>query len=312
MIYVRFILLIISSLILFTSCNSSISNQNSSNQTGVINTQKNEKIINITVSILPQKYFVEKIGGDRVKINVMVKPGASYHTYEPLPQQLREISQAQAYITIGDAFENAWLDKIKSANPKMLIVDSTKGINKIEISDHDHHNEEEKHDDNDSEKNLDPHVWLSPQLVKIQAQNIYQILSQLDPENQEEYQTNLDKFITEIEQLDQQIKNNLAEIKNRKFMVFHPSWGYFAREYNLEQIPIEVGGQEPSASELANLISLAKQENIKVIFAQPEFSDKSAKTIAQEINGKVLLISPLAENWADNLLKISEVFADSL
>ncbi len=149
-------------------------------------------------------------------------------------------------------------------------------------------------------------------MVKIQAENIYQGLIKLDADNQQQYEQNLRQFQEKIDQLDQQIKENLADINNRKFIVFHPAWGYFADQYNLEQIPIEVGGQEPSVAELAELITIAKEENIRIIFAQPEFSTKQAKTIAQEINGEVLLINVLAPDWTNNLLQVSQTFAQVL
>ncbi len=294
-------------------------------------TKTNSEPIDITVSILPQKYFIEKIGGNLVKVNIMVEPGASPATYEPKPQQMKALSEAEAYVSIGVPFEKAWMEKIKSANPQMLVIDSAKGIERMEMVDHHHHEETEaEHDhnhhhdhDHEAEKaakkghhqgaeTLDPHIWLSPQLVKIQAENIYQSLVNIDPENEAKYQANLAQFLTEIDQLDQQIKQNLAGIENRQFLVFHPSWGYFARDYDLEQISIEVGGQEPSAAELGAIVKEAEEENIKVIFAQPEFSTQSAETIAQEIGGKVLLITPLAPDWSNNLLQVSQTFAEVL
>lgn len=287
------------------------------------------ELLDITVSILPQEYFVEKIGGDRVEVNVMVQPGEEPATYEPKPQQLKDLSEAEAYVSIGVPFENAWMDKIQSANAQMLVIDSAQGIERLEMAAHHHHDEdhieeaehdehgheeehehEEKHDH--AEGTLDPHIWLSPQRVKIQAQNIYQGLVTIDPENEATYQANLTQFLGDIDQLDQQIKQNLAGVENREFIVFHPAWGYFAQDYDLEQVPIEVGGQEPSAAELGELIQQAKAENIKVIFAQPEFSTKSAETIATEIAGEVLLITPLAPNWSENLLQVSQTFADVL
>ncbi len=274
------------------------------------NKGKNQPL-EITVSIPPQEYFVKKIGGDRLNVNVMVSPGDNYHVYEPKPQQLTQISKSSAYVTLGIPFETAWLEKLKVANPKLLIIDSGKNIERLPITEHDHHGEEESHREEETEK-FDSHIWLSPELVKIQAKNITDGLITIDPENQEYYENNLDNFLGEIEKLDQQITDNLAGIKNRKFIVFHPSWAYFAKDYNLEQIPIEVGGQEPSAAELGAIIEQAKKEGIKVIFAQPEFSSKSAETIAKQINGQVLLITPLSEDWANNLLKISETFKQVL
>jgi len=254
------------------------------------NTNSREPL-DITVSIVPQEYFVEKVGGDRVEVNVMVQPGASPATYEPKPQQLKDLSQAKAYVSIGVPFEKAWMGKIQGANSQMRVIDSARGIGRM---------------------GNDPHIWLSPPFAKVQAQNIYQGLVDIDPENQAIYRANLDQFLIEIDQLDRQIKQNLAGVKNRKFIVFHPSWSYFARNYDLEQVPIEVGGQEPSAAELGELIENARVANIKVIFAQPEFSTQSAKTIAQEIGGEVLLVTPLSPDWSNNLLRVSQTFAKVL
>ena len=274
---------------------------------------KTKEILDITVSIVPQKYFVRKIGGDRVKINVMVKPGADFHNYEPKPEQLQALSHAEAYITIGIPFERAWINKISGANTRLQIIDSAKGIKRLPMTDHNH--QEHHHDKPKSEnatETLDPHIWLSPTLAKIQAKNIYQGLTRLDPSYQAKYLENLEKFLQEIEQLDSQIKENFSQVKKRKFIVFHPAWGYFAKEYNLTQIPVEVGGQGPSPAELGKLIKEAKEEKIKVIFAQPELNTNPATIIAKEINGEVLLISPLEPKWSENLLKVSETISNVL
>ncbi|MGB5592742.1 MAG: zinc ABC transporter substrate-binding protein [Crocosphaera sp.] len=294
-----------------TGCGSTDNPSSQTNSSENRETVTDEGRLDITVSVIPQEYFVKKIGGDRVRVNVMVQQGAVPDTYEPKPQQLQALSEAEAYIGIGVPFETVWMSRIAQANPKMLTVDSTKGIERLTMIPHDHHNDHD-HDHHHEETTLDPHVWLSPRLVKIQAENIYQVLAKLDPKNQREYETNLNNFLQEIEQLDGKIRENLAKIKQRKFIVFHPAWGYFAEEYNLTQVPVEVGGQEPSAAELARLIKEAKKENIKVVFAQPEFSNQSAKTIAKEIDGEVLLISPIAADWSNNLLEVSQTFAKVL
>jgi zinc transport system substrate-binding protein len=261
--------------------------------------------LNITVSILPQKYFVERVGGDYVSVNVMVGPGEEPHTYEPKPEQLKALSKAAAYMCIRVDFENAWMERIASANGEMLIVDTTQGIERMPMGTHHHQGEEEA-------EHLDPHIWLSPSLVKVQAQTIYEALVQLDPAHGAEYKANLDGFVADIDALDADIRETLGGLENRKFMVFHPAWGYFARDYELEMIPIEIGGQEPSAAELAALITEAQEEGIKVVFAQPEFSTKDADTIAREIGGEVLLISVLAPDWLDNLRQVAKTFAEAL
>ncbi len=277
-----------------------------------------ENKLNLTVSILPQKYFVEKIGGELVTVNVMVEPGMSAETYEPLPQQLADFSKSSAYITIGVPFEEVWLEKIKSANSQIPIINSGEGIDKIAMAGHDHHYEEEDHKQNNHEKekketeSLDPHIWLSPKLAKIQAENIYQELVKLDPKNKAIYKQNLDKFITEIEELDRQITQKFANINNRKFMIYHPAWGYFAKDYNLEQISIEFEGQEATSSALANLTKQAKADNITIIFAQPQFTTKTVEIIAREIGAEVILLDALAENWSKNLLEVADKLAQSM
>jgi zinc transport system substrate-binding protein len=283
-----------------------------------------EKPLQVTVSIVPQEYFVERIGGDRVSVNAMIQPGIDPHTYEPKPEQLKTTAQSQAYFKIGVSLEDAWKDRLNSVNNQMLIVDTSQGVDKIPLTaehDHDHgHNHDHDHDhDHAKEKehqaektSLDPHIWLSPKRVKVQAETIYKTLAQLDPDHQAIYQANFEKFSQELDALDQEIRQNLAAVKNKKFMVFHPEWGYFAQDYGLEMIAIEVDGNEPSAAQLSELIKQAKKDNIKVIFAQPEFSQKSAETIAREIGGQVITISAFAEDWSENLRQVSQKMATVL
>jgi zinc transport system substrate-binding protein len=262
------------------------------------------------VSILPQKYFVERIGGEQVVVNVMVEPGASPATYEPKPEQLTALSEAAAYFSIGVPFEKAWLDKIASANEKMLMVDTAAGIERVPIDAH--YKVELGSRPQSKAEGQDPHIWLSPELVKIQAQNIYDGLVELDPANKAEYKANLSSFLADMDELSADIEKTLEGVKSRKFMVFHPAWGYFGDDFELEMIPIEVGGQEPSAAELAELITTAKEDGVQVIFAQPEFSTRDAETIANEVGGEVLLISPLAPDWLDNLRRVADTFAEVL
>lgn len=248
--------------------------------------------VQIVVSISPQTYFVEKIGGDKVIVSIMVPPGANPATYEPRPGQMKELSHARMYVRIKVPFENAWMDKISAANKNMLIVDSTMGIERI--------------------GGKDPHIWLSPGLVKIQVENIYSGLVQVDPENKEIYIQNKKTFLKEIGVLDRELAQTFEKVKDRKFMVFHPAWSYLARDYGLKQIPIEIEGKEPSAAEMANLIETAKSNNIRVIFVQPQFSSESAETIARQIGGKVVFVDPLAGDWANNLRIVAKTLAQAL
>ena len=272
----------------------------------------------ITVNILPQKYFVEKIVKDKFEINVMVKPGSSPHNYEPKPSQMKSLVNSKVYFLVGDPFEQAWMEKFKQNAKNTIFVDTTKDIEKIEMEEHEDHDvptEEAKHDDHNHEKHdhsgLDPHVWLDPILVKTQAKNIYEAMVEIDSQNSDFYKTNYEEFIKELDALDENIKTILKPYKDKAFMVFHPSWGYFAKRYDLEQISIEVQGKEPKPNELVELVKDAKKHNIKIIFVSPQFSQKSAKTIAQNIGGNVVAIDSLGENWEIDLLKAANEIANS-
>jgi zinc transport system substrate-binding protein len=268
---------------------------------------------------------VERIGDQRVQVNVMVGRGDSPHTYEPKPEQLKRLASSSAYMLIGVEFEDIWLDRISGANPNMRLVDTSQSIDRIAVaSPHLHADEEEPdatgedgeegaHEESEGDpEHPDPHIWLSPSLAKMQAQSIYDAMVQLDPDHQDEYSANLQGFLADIDSVDRDIRETLKQLPVRRFMVFHPSWGYFARDYGLEMIPVEIGGQEPSAAELAALIDMARAEQVKVIFAQPELSTRAAQTIADEIDGEVVLVSPLAEDWMGNLRNVADAFSEAL
>ena len=267
----------------------------------------------ITVNILPQKYFVEKIVKDKFEINVMVKPGSSPHNYEPKPSQMKSLVNSKAYFLVGDPFEQAWMDKFKQNAKNTLFVDTTKGIEKIQMEEHNHHDEanvDAKHDEHDH-SGFDPHVWLDPLLVKIQAKNIYEAMVEIDSQNGDFYKTNYEEFIKELDTLDENIKTILSPYKDKAFMVFHPSWGYFAKRYDLEQISIEIEGKEPKPNELVELIEEAKKYDIKIVFVAPQFSQKSAKTISKNINANVIAIDPISGNWKESMLDTANQIANS-
>ena len=275
----------------------------------------------LSVSILPQKYFVEKIVKDKYEINVMVKPGASPHTYEPKSSQMKSLVASKVYFYTGVSFEQVWLDKFKQSAKDTLFVDSTDGIEKMEMAKHEHHDEnvadtkkhnheEANHEEHDH-SGLDPHVWLDPILVKIQVKNIYETMVKIDSVNAEFYKTNYEEFLKELDALDENIKTILEPYKEKAFMVFHPSWGYFAKRYNLEEISIEIEGKEPKPAELVELMEEAKKHNIKIVFSSPQFSQKSALAISKNIQATVISIDPLAENWSENLLNSAKQIANS-
>nr|WP_320190228.1 zinc ABC transporter substrate-binding protein [uncultured Desulfobacter sp.] len=270
----------------------------------------------IFVSIVPQQYFVQQIGKDKVDVSVMVQPGASPATYEPKPLQMAKLSKSRIYFSIGVPFETFWLDKIASANPEMTIVHTEKGIEKQPIAAH-HHEDEESADHHDHENDhghagLDPHIWLSPKLVKIQSGHILDTLVTADPENKDFYTANYHGFIKKIDALDLDLARMLKNKAGMQFMVFHPSWGYFARDYHLKMIPIEIEGKNPKPAKLQELIAHARAEGIKVIFVQPQFSTKSAALVAKEISGQVIPADPLAPDWLDNMRKVAAQFKEVL
>lgn len=263
--------------------------------------------INVFVSILPQAYFVERVGGDQVDVSVMVGPGQSPATYEPRPKQMAELSKAKLYFRIGVPFESVWINRITVTNRRMKVVDTRRGIELLPIKAYQHdENESHYHHDKGVE---DPHIWLSLRLVKIQAHNICHALIAQDPAHKSYYEGNLASFHNDLDKLDAEIIKILRAPKASPFLVFHPVWGYFARDYGLEQVPIEVEGKKPSAKTLARLIKQAKQEGIKVVIVQQQFSEKSADTVARAIGGKIIHVDPLAKDYLNNMKKIAETLA---
>ncbi|NQT73415.1 MAG: zinc ABC transporter substrate-binding protein [Chloroflexi bacterium] len=263
---------------------------------------KQNKKPGIVVTLLPQAEFTEKIGGDKVEVTVMVPPGANVHTYEPTPSQMIALAKAELYAKVGSGieFELAWMDKLVDQNKDMLVVDCSKEITLIEMSAPHEHEDEGDH----NQEGMDPHIWMSPRNAMMMVENICDGLVQVDPTNKSYYESNRDAYLEELSQLDRDIKDGLASITNRVFMVYHPAFGYFAHEYELKMLPIEEEGKEPTAKGLTLLINEAKEHNIKVIFAEPQFDPKSADVIADEINGTVILIDPLSKDYTVNMRSI--------
>ncbi|OQY09703.1 MAG: hypothetical protein B6I28_02540 [Fusobacteriia bacterium 4572_132] len=250
----------------------------------------------ITVSILPERYFVKRIVGEDYKINVMLPPGASPTSYDPTPRQLKELNKSKIYFRIGYIpFEKNYMKKIANLNSEMKIIDISEGTDLIKKG-----------------KSIDPHIWLSPNMVKLEAENIMKAMIKLNPKETKKYQENYLDFKKDLDILDKKIKEKLENKQNNKFLVYHPSWSYFARDYKLNQIPIEVDGKNPTPKNVKKIIDLAKKENIKIIVVQKQMSIQSAKTIAREINGEVIQLDPLSENWYENMEKILTVFEEKI
>jgi zinc transport system substrate-binding protein len=241
--------------------------------------------LRVVVSLVPLAGFVENVGGGQVDVTVMVPSGASPHTYEPTSGSLVAVSKADLFVKVGSGveFELTWMDKVIDLNRSMLVVDSSRGVTIV---------------------GNDPHIWLSPLNARTMVENICSGLIEADPENESYYVQNKDDYLTQLDELHEEIRENLEGVANRAFMVFHPSWGYFAGEYGLEQIAVEIEGKEPSAKDMANLIEKALERNIKIVFASPQFNQQSARTIADEIGGEVVSIDPLAEDYITNMRRV--------
>lgn len=256
--------------------------------------------IGVVVTVGPQEEFVKRVGGERVNVTVMVPPGADPHTYEPLPNQMKQVQNAQIYFQVGSdvEFELAWMDKLTSINPQMKLVNTSTGIQLIPNT-------------AESEEGSDPHVWVSPRNAKVMVENIYQSLVQADPENKDYYTTNRDEYLKELDELDKNIIQKLSGKNNTKIMVYHPAWAYLCKDYNLQQISIEQDGKEPTPQAIVSLVDTARRENIKVVFVSPEFSTSNAQVIASEIGGKVVAVDPLSNDYLKNMQKVAEAFAST-
>jgi zinc transport system substrate-binding protein len=268
----------------------------------------------VFVSIAPQKYFIEKIGGPFIAVSVMVEPGVSPHAYEPRPSQMTALSKARAYFSIGLEFEKPWLPRFQSMSSGMMVIQMDSGVAKqpVNACDESLKGSATKSDGHHHE-GLDPHIWLSPELVKKQVETACHALCRLDPAHESVYQSNCRAFEAEINALQDTIEGILRPITSasapKTFMVFHPSWGYFASEFHLRQLAVEIEGKEPSARQLQIIIETAKRENTHTIFVQPQFSKRSAEIISRQIGGNVEIADDLAYDWRNNLISFAKTLA---
>jgi len=263
--------------------------------------------LRVHVSILPQKYFVERIGHDLVTVDVLVKPGKSPATYSPSPDQIKKLTTSDVYFRIGVPFENSFLQKILSIS-RIMLVDTRKDIALRMMEGHDHN------DGRDQNKGIgnDPHIWMNPLLVKTQAHTIFKTLSSMDPDNRDTYKKNYNLFINDLDALDHRLKKAFENFKGENIFVFHPSFGYFTDAYGLKQVAVETMGKAPKGKTLSNIIKLAKKQGTRVIFAQPQFDNNTAKKIASAINGVVVFIDPLAYDYLTNMGNIAESVTSAL
>lgn len=242
--------------------------------------------LRVAVTIPPQEQFVEKVGGDMVGVTLMVPPGEDPHSYEPTPRQMREVAKADIYLKLGSkiSFETTWMDRIKNYNGEMRIVNGSAGIELQKLG-----------------SSIDPHVWMSPANAIMMVQNLEETMSKEDLDSSDFYGRNADEYISKLDNLHSNITDEKKKYSGGEFLVYHPSFGYFADEYNLTQIPIEKEGKEPGTKEVQNIIDRAKRENISIVFVSPQFDKSQAETIAEEIDGEVISLNPLAKDYLENI-----------
>ena len=268
----------------------------------------------VMVSVGPQKYFVEKIAGPLAEVSVMVSPGADAHTFEPKPSQMTQAAKARLYLAQGVEFEHVWLPRLAKTNPQLVVVNTLEGVELMPMAEE--HGDEHGHAKNmhvHSDKELDVHTWTSPALVKLQAGAIARALAKADPANQATYEANLKAFLVELDSLDAQVRALLQGVPaGSEFLVFHPAWAYFARDYGLKEVAIESGGKEPGPRKLKEIIEHARESRAKAVFVQPQFSRKTAQTVADAIGAKLVEADDLAQEWEKNILRVAKALGDAL
>lgn len=258
----------------------------------------------LSVSIEPQKYFLEQIVGDKYAIHTVIPNGSNPESFDPSPAQMVALGKSKAYFKVGFlGFENSWIDNIKKNNPELIISDCSENIQLHECEDHGHEH------DGHSHEGPDPHIWSSPNTAAIMAKNMYNSLITIDPSNKELYRENHDKLQQQFQQTDSIIRSYIAKAPSKSFIIYHPALSYFAEKYGLKQLSIEFEGKNPSPAQIKQLIDIAKAEDVKVVFIQEEFDKKNTETIASEIGGKVLSINLLSYDWQNEMIKIAKALA---
>lgn len=270
-----------------------------------------ENIVSVTIE--PQRYFAEKIAGDKYKIISLVPEGQSPETYDPTPQQMVQVGKSVAYLRIGYiGFELAWMENIQSNNPEMRVFDTSEGLELLIDEGHHHHHDgdEHRHEHHHHPGGVDPHIWSSITGAKIIAWNTFQAFIALDKENTQYYWSNYNKLMAEIDQTGEKIAEMLKPVLSRAFIIYHPALTYFAVEFGFTQLTIEMDGKEPSPAQLKELIDTARNYNVQVVFIQQEFDKKNAELIAKETNCRLIQINPLSYNWSKEMLHIANSLAN--
>lgn len=264
----------------------------------------------ISVTIEPQRYFVEKITGNNFKVNTIVPPGTSPESYDPTPSQMVALGKSLLYFKVGYlGFENAWGKTLEENNTNVKVVNTSNEIVLIEGDEHIVEIGEHQHHDGHDHQGVDPHIWSSPKSALIMAENILNALVEIDVENQKVYRDNFTTLRAEIIEVDKKITSLLENAPVKSFIIYHPALGYFARDYNLTQYSIEFEGKNPSPQQLKQMIDFAKKQGIKTIFVQKGFDMKNAESLAKEVGASIHSIDPLSYDWSDEMINIAQILS---
>ncbi len=263
-------------------------------------------LLEVGVSVAPQKFIVERIARGGARVQVLIPSGADPHSYEPGPDQLRVLSDLGVYFRQGLEFETACLRRLQGVNPAMQVVDLGPGVVGPPAVRESSHSHADHHD------HLNPHTWLSPRLVRAQSDLILNALGELRPEERSRFERGHRELQADIARVDRYIRRRLAPVRGRLLVVFHPSWEYFAHEYGLKMLAIQDGGHQPSARDLMQLVRAAREAGVKAVFAEPGFDPRSVEVVARDIGARVETIDPLAEDWEQNLCDTADLIAEAL
>jgi len=270
--------------------------------------------LKVVVSIPPLEWLVERIAGDRVAVESLLAPGDSPATFQPRETEVTVLLRSQLFVRIGVPFENGpWLEAIAKTG-RVEILDARRGIElrplTTGLSDSEEHSRVGRVGSRQS-SGLDPHIWLSPALLEVQAATLAEALSALDPDGAGLFKENLIRLLADLERLDRALRIRLDPYAGRVFLVFHPSWGYFAHDYGLEQVAIEIEGKIPSDEDLTRIQRLARSLDTRVVFSQPQFYRRAAEAVASAICASVVEIDPLAFDVLSNLDHVADLMVAS-
>ncbi len=267
----------------------------------------------LTVTIEPQRYFLEQIVGDKFEVNTLVPPGSSPEAFDPSPMAMVNLGKSKAYFKVGFlGYENVWSKKLESNNPDVKQIDCSSGIELLYGTHGEHCNHDGEHTDHDHDPHgADPHVWSSTKNAKKFSLNMLEAILKIDPENSDYYKENYANLVKQIEDTELVLNEMLDDIPSRSFIIYHPALSYFAHDYNLEQHSIEFEGKNPSPAQMKELVDLARRENIKAVLIQQEFDIKNTNVIAQEIGAKAYVINPLAYDWNEEMIRLGKILSCS-